>query len=59
MWDISKMIIIPICAGLIFNKLLSGKSKWLDDAMPLVYMFGNSLHPRYHFTKRNGKKLQQ
>ena len=40
MWDISKMIIIPIGAGLIFNKLLSGKSKWLDDAMPVVSMFG-------------------
>jgi bile acid:Na+ symporter, BASS family len=39
MWDISKMIIIPIGAGLIFNKLLSGKSKWLDDAMPFVSMF--------------------
>ena len=40
MWDISKMIIIPIGAGLIFNKLLTGKSKWLDDAMPFVSMFG-------------------
>jgi bile acid:Na+ symporter, BASS family len=40
MWDISKMVIIPIGAGLIFNKLLSGKSKWLDDAMPLVSMAG-------------------
>ncbi len=40
MWDITKMIIIPIGAGLIFNKLLSGKSKWLDKAMPLVSMFG-------------------
>jgi bile acid:Na+ symporter, BASS family len=39
MWDIFKMIIIPIGAGLIFNKLLSGKSKWLDDAMPYVSMF--------------------
>jgi BASS family bile acid:Na+ symporter len=38
MWDISKMIIIPIGAGLIFNKLLSGKSKWLDNAMPFVSM---------------------
>ncbi len=38
MWDIFKMIIIPIGAGLIFNKILSGKSKWLDDAMPLVSM---------------------
>jgi len=39
MWDISKMIIIPIGAGLIFNKLLSGKSKWLDETMPFVSMF--------------------
>lgn len=40
MWDIFKMIIIPIGAGLIFNKLLHGKSKWLDDAMPVVSMIG-------------------
>jgi len=40
MWDIIKMIIIPIGAGLIFNKLFSGKSQWLDKAMPLVSMFG-------------------
>ncbi len=40
MWDISKMIIIPIGAGLLFNKLLTGKSKWLDNAMPFVSMFG-------------------
>ena len=39
MWDIFKMIIIPIGAGLVFNKLLSGKSKWLDNAMPYVSMF--------------------
>lgn len=38
MWDIFKMIIIPIGAGLIFNKILSGRSKWLDDAMPYVSM---------------------
>lgn len=40
MWDISKMVIIPIGAGLLFNKLLAGKSKWLDDAMPVVSMAG-------------------
>lgn len=40
MWDIFKMVIIPIGAGILFNKLLSGKSKWLDNAMPLVSMFG-------------------
>lgn len=40
MWDIIKMVIIPIGAGLIFNKLFSGKVKWLDAAMPLVSMGG-------------------
>jgi BASS family bile acid:Na+ symporter len=40
MWDIVKMVIIPIAAGLLFNKLLTGKAKWLDAAMPLVSMIG-------------------
>ena len=38
MWDITKIVIIPITAGLIFNKFLSGKADWLDKAMPLVSM---------------------
>lgn len=38
MWDITKIVIIPITAGLIFNKFLSGKAVWLDKAMPLVSM---------------------
>lgn len=40
MWDIIKMVIIPIAAGLLFNKFLAGKAKWLDDAMPVVSMAG-------------------
>ncbi len=40
MWDIIKMVIIPIAAGLLFNKLLSGKGKWLHEVMPLVSMCG-------------------
>lgn len=40
MFDIFKMVIIPIAAGLVFNKFLSGKLKWLDNAMPYVSMFG-------------------
>ena len=40
MWDNIKMVIIPIGVGLLFNKFLSGKAKWLDNAMPLVSMFG-------------------
>jgi len=40
MWDIFKMIMLPIGAGLLFNRLLHGKSAWLDKAMPLVSMAG-------------------
>ncbi|MBL7871579.1 MAG: bile acid:sodium symporter family protein [Cyclobacteriaceae bacterium] len=40
MWDIFKMVIIPIGAGLLFNRLLRGKSAWLDAAMPVVSMAG-------------------
>lgn len=42
-WDIIKIVIIPIGAGLVFNKFLSGKIKWLDAAMPLVSMIGIAL----------------
>jgi BASS family bile acid:Na+ symporter len=40
MWDIIKMVIIPIGAGLLFNRIFSGKVKWLDTVMPLISMFG-------------------
>jgi bile acid:Na+ symporter, BASS family len=43
MLDIIKMVIIPILGGLLFNKFLSGKAKWLDKAMPLVSMLGIAL----------------
>lgn len=43
MWDILKMVIFPIGAGMLFNKLFSGKVKWLDKAMPLVSMLGIAL----------------
>jgi BASS family bile acid:Na+ symporter len=39
-WDIVKMVIFPIALGLLFNKFLSGKAKWLDRAMPVVSMAG-------------------
>lgn len=38
MWDIIKMVIIPICAGLLYNRFLGGRYTWLDEAMPLVSM---------------------
>ena len=40
MLDITKMVIIPIAAGLIVNRLLKDKAKWLDTVMPLVSMCG-------------------
>jgi BASS family bile acid:Na+ symporter len=40
MWDIVKIVVIPILVGLVFNKLFHGKASWLDKALPLVSMFG-------------------
>ena len=38
MWSIVKMIILPIGAGLLFNKLVGGKSKWMSKALPITSM---------------------
>ena len=38
MWGITKIVILPIIAGLIFNRLAHGKVDWLDKAMPIVSM---------------------
>lgn len=43
MWSIVKITIIPIAAGLIFNKLFHGKTAWLDKVMPLISMGGIAL----------------
>lgn len=43
MWSITKITILPIIAGLVFNKLAHGKTAWLDKAMPLVSMGGIAL----------------
>lgn len=40
MMSIIKMIIIPIAAGLLFNKLFHGKVKWLNEVMPIISMAG-------------------
>src|SRR5436190_5694799 len=39
-WDITKIVILPIGAGLAFHYLIHGKFRWLDKAMPLVSMAG-------------------
>ena len=42
-WDITKIVIIPVCAGLAFNKFLHGRFKVLDDIMPTISMIGIGL----------------
>jgi BASS family bile acid:Na+ symporter len=39
-WDITKIVIIPVAGGLIFHYLVHGKFKSLDKAMPLLSMGG-------------------
>ena len=38
--SISKIVILPIILGLLFNHFFSGKFTWLDKAMPIVSMAG-------------------
>ncbi len=40
MWNIIQIVLVPIGAGLLFNKFLSGKAIWLDKAMPYISMGG-------------------
>jgi BASS family bile acid:Na+ symporter len=42
-WDITKIVIIPVAGGLIFHYLVHGKYKWLDKAMPILSMAGIAL----------------
>jgi BASS family bile acid:Na+ symporter len=39
-WDTTKVVLIPICAGLLFNSLVRGRLRWLDRLMPLLSMAG-------------------
>jgi len=39
-WDITKIVILPIVAGLTFHYLVRGKFNWLDKAMPFLSMAG-------------------
>jgi quinoprotein glucose dehydrogenase len=42
-WDITKIVIIPIAAGLGFHYLVRGRFAWLDRIMPLISMIGITL----------------
>ena len=43
MWSIVQITILPIIAGLIFNRFLHGRTDWLDRLMPKVSMAGIAL----------------
>lgn len=43
MWSIIEITILPIIAGLIFNRFLHGKTGWLDRLMPKISMVGIAL----------------
>jgi quinoprotein glucose dehydrogenase len=40
MLDIIRMVIVPIAAGLVVNRVFRGRARWLDKAMPIVSMAG-------------------
>ena len=39
-WSITKIVILPVVAGLLFNHFLHGKFRLLDKAMPIISMAG-------------------
>jgi len=43
MWSIIQITILPIIAGLIFNRFLHGRTDWLDRLMPKISMVGIAL----------------
>ncbi len=42
-WDIMKIVIIPIAAGLLFHYLVKGQFAFVDKAMPVISMTGIAL----------------
>ncbi|WDF79325.1 bile acid:sodium symporter family protein [Mucilaginibacter sp. KACC 22773] len=40
MWDITKIVVLPIAAGILFNKYLLKRAAWLETLMPIISMFG-------------------
>ncbi|RYY31204.1 MAG: bile acid:sodium symporter family protein, partial [Chitinophagaceae bacterium] len=42
-WDITKIMVLPIAAGLAFHYMVRGKVNWLDKAMPVISMVGIAL----------------
>lgn len=42
-WDISKIVLLPVVGGLLFHYLIRGKFSWLDRVLPLISMAGITL----------------
>ena len=40
MWSMTKIVLLPVLAGLLFHHLVYQRHKWLDGVMPLVSMIG-------------------
>jgi BASS family bile acid:Na+ symporter len=43
MWDIFKIILLPVGAGLVVNQILKGKSEIIEKLLPVVSMLGIAL----------------
>lgn len=43
MWDIFKIILIPVGAGLVVNQVLGTKSSWVEKLLPMISMLGIAL----------------
>src|SRR6185503_20008238 len=42
-WDITKIMILPLVAGLAFHYMIRGRFMWLDKIMPMISMGGIAL----------------
>lgn len=40
MWSMTKIVLLPVLAGLVFHHLIYHRHKWLDRIMPMVSMVG-------------------
>ncbi len=38
-WEISKLIIIPICIGVLYNRLIGARFQWFENALPTISMW--------------------
>jgi bile acid:Na+ symporter, BASS family len=43
MWDIMRIVIVPVVGGIVFHEFLSARARWVNDALPVVSMAGIGL----------------